>query len=141
MPKSERCRGIRVLIVDDDPAMVAAMGTLLEMEGAEVATATNATDALQQLHLRAPAIVLADLGMNGQDGYALIEKIHSMPEFDRLPVIALTGSARQEDILRCRQAGFHGHICKPVVFEDLVQHLVDAVGTRPKASLKRSSQD
>jgi CheY-like chemotaxis protein len=67
-------------------------------------------------------VVLADIGMPGEDGYALVKKIRKLApeEGGRTPVIALTAYASAADRVRCFQAGFHLHLPKPVDLGELL---------------------
>lgn len=117
---------MRLLVVDDDRIAVSALKALLEMEGASVVAATNAAEAMQHLHERAPDVVVTDLSMPGQDGYALLSRIRASRGHASLPVIALTGLGREQDVQRVKEAGFHGHVSKPVVFEELLREITQA---------------
>ena len=133
---TRHCTGMRILVVDDDRATVDALKTLLELEGAMVAGATSADEALAHLESEVPDIVLTDLGMPNRDGYALLKDIQARPELAELPVVALTGFGRQNDVSRTMTAGFADHIGKPVVFSKLLQIIAEL--TRPPADPDRS---
>lgn len=147
--KSKRracCEGMRLLVVDDDRVAVDALKALLEMEGASVDAATNAAEAMQHLREQVPDVVVTDLSMPEQDGYALLNQILASPEHAHLPVIALTGFGREQDVQRVRDAGFHGHVCKPVVFEELLREITGAHRTtkpdvEPRQAILKHSSD
>jgi signal transduction histidine kinase/CheY-like chemotaxis protein len=107
--------GACVLVADDDPDAREVLRTILEISGAQVATAASAAETralIQRLH---PDVLISDIGMPEEDGYALIESVRATESpTHRLPAIALTARARAEDVERALQAGFEIHIAKPV---------------------------
>jgi PAS domain S-box-containing protein len=122
LPPEPSLTGIRVLIVDDEEDGRQALALALASRGADVSTAPSAAEGLRQLVQRRPHVVLADIGMPEEDGYALMRKIRKLPPEDggRTPVVALTAYASAADRMRCFQAGFHLHIPKPVELGELV---------------------
>ena len=94
----------------------------LSSVGARVEQAVSAADALHRIEHNLPDVLLSDIGMPSQDGYALIRRVRALP-LDRggnLPAIALTAYARTEDVTKAQSAGFQLHVAKPVALEDLV---------------------
>ena len=92
------------------------MQTILGHAGAEVLVATSAAEALQILEAAAPDVLLSDLEMPEQSGYALIRRVRQLPaeKGGRIPAAALTAYARLEDRTRALRAGFQMHISKPL---------------------------
>jgi signal transduction histidine kinase len=105
----------RVLIVDDEPDARDVLGDLCASSGAEVLTVGSAAEALAALSWR-PDVIVSDIGMPGQDGYALMRQIRSLPPESGgwVPAVALTAYASLDDVAQARAAGFHAHIAKPV---------------------------
>jgi CheY-like chemotaxis protein/two-component sensor histidine kinase len=112
--------GVNVLVVDDDPDARRLVGKVLERHGARVCKASSAAEALDQLDKQSPDVLLSDIGMPGEDGYALIAKVRARPGGRDIPAAALTAFAREEDRLRALEAGFHTHVAKPVQAARLV---------------------
>lgn len=108
--------GIRVLIVDDDTDSRDLFTVILSQQGAEVTAVETVHTALAALRLARPDVVLCDLAMPGEDGFALIRKLRSWPndQGGAVPAVALTAYARLEDRARAIAAGFHMHLSKPV---------------------------
>jgi signal transduction histidine kinase len=106
--------GLRVLVVDDEPDARELVSTMLASAGAVVTTAVSAADALTRLARAVPDVLVSDLGMPGEDGHALIRKVRASGRLCRLPAVALTAYASQEDARRAVRAGFHTHLPKPV---------------------------
>jgi CheY-like chemotaxis protein len=68
-----------------------------------------------------PGVILLDLNMPRKDGYEALEEIKSDPDLRRIPVVVLTSSKAEEDIIRSYNLGVSGFIAKPVTFEGLVE--------------------
>ncbi|HEY1692499.1 MAG TPA: PAS domain S-box protein [Polyangiaceae bacterium] len=112
-PAPPSLRGIRVLVVEDEPDSSDVVCTVLRRAGAIVAAATSAQEALNAL--QAPGqfdLVVSDIGMPGMDGHALLEAMQSGRA--DVPAIALSAYARHEDAERSLRAGFRAHLTKPV---------------------------
>ncbi|HZS45143.1 MAG TPA: response regulator [Blastocatellia bacterium] len=109
-------QGVRVLVVDDEPDALDMLKTVLLHCGAEVSTASDASGALDQLQNLLPDVLVSDIGMPGEDGYVLINKVRGLPEErgGRTPAIALTAYAREEDRHRALSEGFQLHLAKPI---------------------------
>lgn len=114
--------GVRVLVVDDHPAVRVVITTLLEDFGAKVVAVPGVPEALESLERERPNVVLSDIEMPGEDGYALIRKVRALPpdRGGRTPVAALTGLSTPADRARTLQAGFQEHVTKPVDARALV---------------------
>lgn len=74
-----------------------------------------------------PGLILLDLNMPKKDGREALEEIKKNPELKRIPVVVLTTSKAEEDILRSYDLGVSGYITKPVKLEDLVS-IMRAIG-------------
>ena len=99
-----------------------ALALMLARSGASVATAASADEAFDELKAGAFDVLLSDLAMPTRDGYDLIQRVREA-EDDRLrrtPAIAVSAFARDEERTRAIAAGFHLHVAKPVVPEELV---------------------
>jgi signal transduction histidine kinase/ActR/RegA family two-component response regulator len=108
--------GVRVLVVDDDPDALELATAILVGAAAEVHVCRLAADALKIVTEWRPHVLVSDIEMPGEDGYALIEKVRALPAADggRTPAIALTAYGRQQDRQRSLSAGFSMHVPKPV---------------------------
>jgi signal transduction histidine kinase/ActR/RegA family two-component response regulator len=110
-----RLDGIRVLVVDDEPDAREVLGTILAAAGADIALAASASEALSTLGSFAPDVLVSDIGMPGDDGYALIRRVREgASRFTRVPALALTAYASPEDARRAVLAGFDMHMAKPI---------------------------
>jgi signal transduction histidine kinase/CheY-like chemotaxis protein len=116
-------RGIRTLVVDDEPDARELLATVLELAGSEVATAASVSAAVEVFPRFRPHVLVSDVGMPGENGYALLRRLRQLPEGagGDVPAVALTAYTRTEDRREARKAGFTTHLGKPVSPDDLVQ--------------------
>jgi CheY-like chemotaxis protein len=113
--------GKRVLLVDDDVRNVFALSSVLEMYGMKVTFAENGIEALEVLDKSSDFdLVLTDIMMPEMDGYETIHRLRAIPQFAKLPVIALTAKAMKEDREKCINAGASDYIVKPVNTDQLI---------------------
>jgi len=125
-----RLLGLRVLVVDDDEDARALVQAIVEEAGGTATMAESAARALKILDREVPDVMVADLGMPGMDGLALIETIRRRThEACRMPAIALTAYARSQDRIRALNSGFQRHLAKPIDHVQLVTAVM-AVVTR-----------
>ncbi len=122
--------GVRLLVVDDDPGARELISGMLEGFGAQVSVAESGQAALSLLFAQRPDVLIADLGMPGMDGYALIEQVRGLdPDFGGLtPAVAVTAYASPQDRLRALQAGYQNHVAKPVEAEELAIVIASLAG-------------
>ena len=113
---------VRVLVVDDEPDARDLLRQLLEECDAEVATASSAAEAIERLQNHRPDVLVSDIGMPGEDGYALIRRIRTRGPDGQVdvPALALTAYARSEDRVKALEAGFQMHLSKPVEPAELI---------------------
>jgi signal transduction histidine kinase/ActR/RegA family two-component response regulator len=121
-------KGLKVLVVDDEPdARQLIRRVLVECE-AEVALASSAAEALELVESFAPNVIVSDIGMPGEDGYDLIRQVRANRPARELPAAALTAFARVEDRKRALRAGFQTHVAKPVDPEELTAVIASLAG-------------
>ncbi|WP_414513902.1 ATP-binding protein [Nostoc sp. PCC 9305] len=113
---------LRVLVVDDEADVRQWITAVLEESGATVSTFSSTRQALEALEELHPDVLISDIGMPGEDGYALMRKIREIEaeRGGRIPAVALTGYARVEDYKEALAAGFQLHIAKPVRAAELI---------------------
>ncbi len=108
-------RGKKVLVVDDDMRTTFALSRLLTERGIEVLKAENGERALRLLDEQPGVdLVLMDIMMPVLDGYQTMQQLRAQERFRRLPIIALTAKAMQEDRLKCIEAGASDYLSKPI---------------------------
>jgi len=114
--------GIKVLVVDDEADARDLLDFILQKAGATVELAASTGEALELLHISRPTILVADIGMPGEDGYELMRRVRALSEQElaQLPAMALTAYARAEERAQAFSAGFQSHMTKPVEPAELI---------------------
>ena len=110
-------------MVDDDEDSRAFAAAALRTAGANVIECSNVVDALAATREHKPHVVVSDIAMPDQDGFALIQQLRAFSAADggATPCIALTAHARDDDVTRCLDAGFQRHLAKPLESAELVR--------------------
>jgi two-component system chemotaxis response regulator CheY len=109
-----------ILVVDDYSTSQRLLGFILRQNDHTVVTAVHGLGALEQLAERSIDLVITDLSMPEMDGMTLLQEMRSNPQYQKLPVIILTGSAYAQDNTRARAAGATSFLTKPVESEELI---------------------
>ena len=117
---------LRVLVVDDELDSTEAIAIILQTSGARAYTASSVQAALQALEAFQPDLLLSDIRMPGEDGYALIRYLRTGTTVQRqIPAIAMTEFARLEDRSQAIAAGFQRHLPKPINSDTLIAVITD----------------
>jgi signal transduction histidine kinase/integral membrane sensor domain MASE1/ActR/RegA family two-component response regulator len=123
--KQPELSNLRILTVEDDSDSREMLEMVLRSQGADVVSAGSVREALQVLDGNdwRPQVLVSDLGMPDEDGYDLITKIRTRAADDggKIPAIAITGYAGNEEGRRALRAGFQRHLTKPVNWSELVE--------------------
>ena len=112
---------VPVLVVDDSEETVELLQIFFERSGYDVLSAGSAAEAVRRAGERRPGLIISDISMPGTDGYSLLAELRRMPGLERVPAIALTGHAMDEDRVRALAAGFSVHVPKPVDPDELLR--------------------
>jgi two-component system CheB/CheR fusion protein len=111
---SRSVRGIRVLLIEDDEDTRDSCARMLAEQGASVRTAASAAQGLEALEVFAPQVILCDIAMAGEDGYAFIRKVRDGARGRHTAAAALTALASDEERMRALELGFQLHLAKPI---------------------------
>jgi len=122
---------VRVLVVDDEADVREWLTAVLAESRAEVTTVASAGEAFAALERMTPDVLMSDIGMPGEDGYALIRKVRTFTRErgGQVPALALTGFASPEDRAQALAAGYQVHMPKPVDPAALVAAVAKLVAT------------
>jgi PAS domain S-box-containing protein len=127
-----RLEGVKVLAVDDHADTRDLLKSILERDGAYSIVVSSGKEALEVIKNILPDVLICDLAMPQMDGYELLKNVRRLePEIGRLPTIAYTASARGEDLVQGRRAGFHAYLTKPLIPDELVTTIIELIGNTP----------
>ncbi|MDA0243149.1 MAG: response regulator transcription factor [Chloroflexi bacterium] len=121
----------RILIVDDEPAVVEVVGLYLRREGYEVATAANGREALHFIHTQRPTLIVLDLMLPEVDGLEIIRRLREI-EGEDIPVVVLSARRQETDRIYGLELGADDYLTKPFSPAELVAR-VRAVLRRTRA--------
>jgi signal transduction histidine kinase/DNA-binding response OmpR family regulator len=120
-------KGLRLLVVDDEPDTRELLKFVISQCDSEVTTAGSAAEALQFLETTQFDMLVSDVGMPEEDGYSLIRKVRNLAKNGNIPALALTAYARSEDRSQALRAGFNMHLSKPIEPAELMVVLATLV--------------
>lgn len=113
-------KGVRVLLLEDDDDTREACVAMLEEHGAEVRAAHCVSAGLAALESFAPQVILCDIAMPGEDGYAFVRALRSGDHGSKdIPAAALTALAGKEHRKQALESGFQMHLAKPISADEL----------------------
>ena len=121
-----------VLIVDDVPDVTEMIELLLKHAGYDVSTADSAKTALRLARKRHYDLIISDIGMPEMNGYELATELRKLIDYDRTPMIAVTGYSEYDDRGRAVKAGFDIHLTKPIEPAQLLE-LMDRLLTQSES--------
>jgi CheY-like chemotaxis protein/nitrogen-specific signal transduction histidine kinase len=130
-PATPRLDGVRVLLTDDDADGRQVLTLILELAGAKVTGVESVRAALSVLDSFRPDVLVSDVGLPEEDGYALIRHVRSRDAArgQITPAIALTGYVRADDRARLLAAGFQLHLPQPVDASEIVRAIASLATT------------
>jgi CheY-like chemotaxis protein/anti-sigma regulatory factor (Ser/Thr protein kinase) len=133
-PPADILAGIYVLLVDDEADAREMLSEVLRRHQARVTAVGSARDALLELDRALPDVLISDIAMPDDDGYALIRKVRgrTVEQGGQIPALALTAYAREEDRIRALAAGFQFHVTKPVEPQELAAVVASLAGRNGK---------
>jgi CheY-like chemotaxis protein len=114
------------LVVDDVSDVTEMLSVLMTHAGYQVSTASSAPEALELARENRFDVIISDIGMPGMNGYELAETLRSLPGYETVPMVAVTGYSMFDDRTRSLKAGFNEHVTKPIdprAFLNLIEQL------------------
>ena len=135
-------KGLEILVVDDDEDSREMVKHVLERVGASVSTVDSAQAAVAFIRQHPLDLLISDIGMPDEDGFALMKRVRALPENEgaKLPAIALTAYARKEDAQQAIHVGYQRHLRKPVNVEALVGVIQSLTKEMPREHRTASGQ-
>lgn len=113
----------RIMVVDDQPANIQMVGSILGKHGFEVVPAMDGSTALKRLALRPPDLILLDLHMPDMDGIEVCHRIRQNPANTSIPVIFLSAEDDKDQVVRALDAGGVDYITKPFNHSELISRV------------------
>ena len=124
----------RILVVDDELAIIKLLRANLNAEGFEVLTAMDGAQAIQTIEKEAPDLVILDIMMPEMNGFEVCRHVR---EWSQVPIIMLSAKGAEDDKVKCLDMGADDYITKPFGINELVARVravfrrVDAIFTQP----------
>jgi signal transduction histidine kinase/ActR/RegA family two-component response regulator len=133
-PEMPKLNGLKILVVDDDDEAGKLVALVLTQLGADARAVTSVAAAVRMLRNFSADIVVSDIAMPGEDGYALMRRLREIePELGRqIPTMALTAYGRPEDRSRILASGFQKYVQKPVEPVELGRAIESLRGTEKR---------
>ena len=116
----------RILIVDDNKDSADSLALLLEITGNQTYMAHDGEEAVEAVEKYRPEVVLLDIGLPRLDGHEVCRRVREQPWGRNILIIALTGWGQEDDRRKSKEAGFNGHLVKPVDYDKLLALLGSA---------------
>jgi signal transduction histidine kinase/ActR/RegA family two-component response regulator len=126
----DACTEGRLLVIEDNIDAADLLAQFLQLSGFEVSVAYRGEAGLELASRQMPDVVLLDIGLPDMDGYAVCRRIRLLPAGKEPVVIALTGWGTEQDRDRSKQAGFDGHLTKPVDPDALLRQVSELLTAR-----------
>ena len=120
----------RILVVDDNQDAATSLAMLLKELGHDVDTAFGGHEGVSKAAAMRPDFMFLDLGMPRMDGIDAAQRVRALPHGKDITLVALTGWGQEHDRQRTREAGFDGHLLKPIDPAVLEKLLAAACATR-----------
>jgi len=117
----------RILLVDDEEALVKAVEIILKHAGYEVAIAYDGCEALEKVQTEKPDLILLDVSMPKMDGYQALERLKGSSQTETIPVIMLTARSQSGDVSKAVALGVADYVVKPFDHGVLLQKMNDVL--------------
>jgi len=128
-------QGLKILVVDDEADSRDLLSAVLTRCGSEVRCSASAAEAIRAFDEWSPDLLVSDIGMPNEDGYSLIKRVRRLKSSraKKIPAVALTAYAAEEDRQQALSAGFQMHLVKPIDPEGFVISIAAALGREEPA--------
>lgn len=116
-------KSLRILVIEDNKSLADITCELLEFLGHKATAVYTGTEGVSRASEIRPDIIISDIGLPDMSGHEVAAEIRKLTEFKDTIMIAMSGYAQTEDIMRSKEAGFDRHLCKPVSIDTLTRVL------------------
>lgn len=114
---------VKILLVDDESAVLEFLGRRLEKHGFAVFTASDGVSGLEQARRHMPDLVLLDITMPNKDGMTMLKELKADQATARIPVVMVTAKSETDAVFEGEKFGATDYIIKPVDFEQLLKYV------------------
>jgi DNA-binding response OmpR family regulator len=121
---------MRVMIVEDEPNIVESLSFVFSREGWQVAAALDGDSAIESLLGEPPDVLVLDVMLPPQSGFAVLKRVRAEPQLRHLPVIVLTAKGQEKDRHTALRLGADVFVTKPFSNRDIVQQVRDLAAKR-----------
>lgn len=118
----------KVLIVEDEVALLETMKLRLEAEGYQAIVAENGKEGVLKALSEKPDIILVDIMLPEMDGMEMIRVLHSNSDFKHIPMIVVSCLGRDADVKKAKDVGAEDYLVKPYAYKDLIKKIKHFVG-------------
>jgi two-component system cell cycle response regulator DivK len=115
----------KILIVEDNQDNRELLIKILKVKGFRIIEAVDGEDALQKVSIERPDLILMDISIPKIDGYEVTRRLKNQPDFQDIPIIALTAHAMKGDREKALKAGCDGYITKPINIRELPNQVIN----------------
>ena len=123
----------RILIVDDNRDSADSLAMLMQMTNNEAFLAHDGVEAVEAIEKHRPEVVLLDIGLPKLDGHEVCRRVLQQPWGKDIVIIALSSWGQEDDRRKSQEAGFNGHLVKPVDYDELLDLLTTLTdGSQPR---------
>ncbi len=112
------------MIVEDNQDNRELLIKILKVKGFRIIEAVDGEDALQKVSVERPDLILMDISIPKIDGYEVTRRLKNQPDFQDIPIIALTAHAMKGDREKASKAGCDGYITKPINIRELPNQII-----------------
>ena len=116
-------KDVKILVVDDEPALCDLIRQMLEIGGFAALEARDGEEALEIIDESPPDAVILDVMMPDMDGITVCKALRANPATAVLPIVMLSGKTQREAVAEGLAAGANKYLCKPASFEELMNSL------------------
>lgn len=134
-------RPSKILLADDSMVVRAVVRGQLVGQDYELVEAADGVEALEQVRVNPPDVVLLDVEMPGRNGYEVLEALQADPSTSHIPVVFLSGRVTADDVARGLKMGAHDYLRKPVEPGELIARLTAALRTKALHDRLRRDND
>ena len=122
---------VRILLVDDEPDLVKLVSVRLVSAGYDIVTAYDGQQALEQVKLQKPSLIILDLMLPKLDGYKVCRLLKFDERYKNIPILIFTARAQVEDIQLATHCGADAYLTKPFDAKMLLDKLKELLGRLP----------